>query len=29
MFSDTKKEVISIDQLFVYKVNAEINIKVD
>jgi len=29
MFSDTKKEVISVDQLFVYKVNAEINVKVD
>jgi len=29
IFSDTKKEVISVDQLFVYKVNAEINVKVD
>lgn len=29
VFSDTKKEVISVDQLFVYKVNAEINVKVD
>jgi len=29
VFSDTKKEIISVDQLFVYKVNAEINVKID
>ena len=29
IFSDTKKEVISVDQLFVYKVNAEIQVKLD
>ena len=29
VFSDTKKEIISIDQLFVYKVNAELSIKLD
>ena len=29
VFSDTKKEIISVDQLFVYKVNAELLIKLD
>lgn len=29
IFSDTKKEVISVDQLFVYKINAEITVKLD
>ena len=29
VFSDTKKEIISVDQLFVYKVNAELSIKLD
>lgn len=29
VFSDTKKEIISVDQLFVYKVGAELTIKVD
>lgn len=29
IFSDTKKEIISVDQLFVYKVNAEMTIKLD
>jgi len=29
VFTDTKKEVISVDQLFVYKVNAEMTIKLD
>jgi len=29
VFSDTKKEIISVDQLFVYKVNAEITVKLD
>jgi len=29
VFSDTKKEIITVDQLFVYKVNAEMTIKLD
>ncbi|NBP02058.1 MAG: hypothetical protein EBU90_18395 [Proteobacteria bacterium] len=29
VFTDTKKEIISVDQLFVYKVNAEMTIKLD
>ena len=29
VFTDTKKEIISVDQLFVYKVNAELTIKLD
>lgn len=29
IFTDTKKEIISVDQLFVYKVNAEMSIKLD
>lgn len=29
IFTDTKKEIISVDQLFVYKVNAEMTIKLD
>ena len=29
VFSDTKKEIIAVDQLFVYKVNAEMTIKLD
>jgi translation elongation factor P/translation initiation factor 5A len=29
IFSDTKKEVISIDQLYVHKVQAELSVKVD
>lgn len=29
IFTDTKKEIISVDQLFVYKVNAEMTVKLD
>lgn len=29
VFTDTKKEIISVDQLFVYKVNAEMTIRLD
>jgi len=28
-FTDLKKEIISVDQLFVYRLNAEINVKVE